>query len=68
VAVVDAAAWHDLTMPTAGSVPKNSLLHWPVPVTTFWTQLLLTPYWMVVVLGTENAWPSAASVVIDARA
>src|SRR5262249_40776620 len=33
--IADAATWHSLTMPYAGSAPNQSLLHCPAPVTDF---------------------------------
>ncbi len=30
---------HDLTMPIAGSLPKNSFVHWPPPLSVFEIQL-----------------------------
>ena len=42
-------------MPTAGSVLKNSLVHWPVPLTKRWAQLVPAPYWTATVPETVNA-------------
>jgi len=50
-------------MPTAGSLPKKSLVHRPVPLNVFEIQASLAPYRTVAELLSVNHWPSTATVV-----
>ena len=54
--------WHDFTVPNAGSLPKNSLVHRPDPETDFLTQRESAPYLTIWVPVTENVPPSMATV------
>ncbi len=56
------ASWQDFTDPNAGSVPKNSLVHWPVPETAFLIHFEPAPYLTICVPVTENVPPSTARV------
>ena len=42
VGVTDPSTTHDLTMPTAGSLPKKSFVHWPA-LSVRETHSVLTP-------------------------
>jgi len=54
VGAADGSTTHDLTMPTAGSLPKKSLVQRPVPLSVFEIHALLAPYRTVAELVSVN--------------